>query len=77
MLMKVGISRDPFECLMGLRISQGIYDHWADLSSNLRGAHVDTGRGTAPAGAHARVRELATMTATEPETGLVFRHNAR
>jgi hypothetical protein len=24
------------------------------------------------AGAHARVRELATMTAAEPETGLVF-----
>jgi hypothetical protein len=29
------------------------------------------------AGAHARVRELATMTAAEPETGAVFRHNAR
>jgi hypothetical protein len=28
------------------------------------------------AGAHARVRELAAMTAAEPETGLVFRHNA-
>jgi hypothetical protein len=28
------------------------------------------------AGAHARVRELATMIAVEPETGLVFRHNA-
>jgi hypothetical protein len=28
------------------------------------------------AGAHARVRELATMAAMEPETGLVFRHNA-
>ena len=28
------------------------------------------------AGAHARVRELATMTAAEPETGMVFRHNA-
>jgi hypothetical protein len=26
--------------------------------------------------AHARVRELATMTAAEPETGLVFRHDA-
>jgi hypothetical protein len=28
------------------------------------------------AGAHARVRELATMTAAEPETRLVSRHNA-
>ena len=32
--------------------------------------------GELQAGAHARVRELATMTAAEPETGLVFRHNA-
>jgi hypothetical protein len=28
------------------------------------------------AGANARVRELATMTAAEPEKGLIFRHNA-
>jgi hypothetical protein len=32
--------------------------------------------GELQAGAHAPVRELATITAMEPETGLVFRHNA-
>ena len=31
--------------------------------------------GELQAGAHARVRELATMTAMEPETGLVFRNS--
>src|ERR1700759_1482045 len=35
-------------------------------------AHVDRERRAAPAGAHARVRELATTRAMEPERGLVL-----
>ena len=42
----------------------------------LGGAHADTGGERLQAGAPAHVRELVTMMTAEPETGLVFPHNA-
>jgi hypothetical protein len=63
--------------LMGPRIPQGIYNHRTDLSSGFRRGLTLIREGERPqAGAHARVRELAMMTAAEPEARLVFRHNA-
>jgi hypothetical protein len=49
---------------------------WPWHGGRLLTAHCRDSGEQLQAGAHARVRELATMTAAEPERGLFFWHNA-